>query len=325
MNQSNNSKTLIRRVLDIYVDEGITGQLKRAYENNSTHLNESVYDHTLNLLKRFEKYLNMLDGSPIAKEILQSRVDQDWRRGDLLLVSVLFHDIGKIGYGNDRIGAISDDGRATHAPDHEKASCWYFEDMQNKYSLFSSQSYMYLMYLIRNHSGWPNHTFEHHVHRYSQEEMVNIFSKNPISFEILIYQLLENRHVEKFEFVARVINKLLNNDDFLQKILNQHSKFISMLNNQLDTDQEIALLTNINSNPWGEVERSFHLVEEVGELCDVLMKVRGLKDDKEEKEHLIGALSDVYRDFLGVVEDNDISRRDVEAKCLSRLKPEKGE
>ncbi len=60
--------------------------------------------------------------------------------------------------------------------------------------------------------------------------------------------------------------------------------------------------TKINSyeNKWGEEARLFHLVEEVGELFEIILHYKGHKKIEKNKKDIEIALSDVIEDVLAL-------------------------
>lgn len=68
-------------------------KLKNCIENNSGHNNDSVFNHSINSVKEYNKFLKNNKNSNLDRYFNQ-KIDEYTRR-ELLFVSILFHDIAK--------------------------------------------------------------------------------------------------------------------------------------------------------------------------------------------------------------------------------------
>lgn len=312
----------IKEVWEVLEKEGIVSKMRITVENNDVHKGIDVLRHTQETYDLFSRQLygeDFLDGS--LSLCLSQKLDGEFTKKELVLISTIFHDIGKVGYGVDGLGSVKTDGWGkTVAPNHEIASCLYVNELLKKYRLFNDMEASYLLYLIRNHSGWPNELFKFYVNTYTQDRVADIFSSNPLSLEILIYQLLENEHVNTFSDTAIVIRSLLKNRSLIDRTQKKERSLREFFAGGNNEDESIVMLTNIGSKPWGLTERLAHFSEEVGELFDVYLKVSGLKDRQENKNNVISAMSDIYVDFLVLLDQYDIKMSEIKKKCLDELK-----
>ena len=252
---------------------------------------------------------------------IDQKLDGEFTKRELILISTLFHDLGKVGYGVDSFGMVNTDEQGkTIAQNHEAASCLYTNDLLRQYRLFNSGEVTYLLLLIKNHSGWPNELYKFYVNTYTQDKIIDIFSSNPLSLEILIYQLLENEHVNTFSDTAAIIRSLLKNRSLIEKVQKKERSLRKFIDGSNNDDDSIVMLTNIGSKPWGLTERLAHFSEEVGELFDVYLKVSGLKDRQENRNNVISAMSDIYIDFLVLLDQYGIRMSEIKKKCLDELK-----
>jgi UTP:GlnB (protein PII) uridylyltransferase len=67
-------------------------ELKNVIENNLWHVNDSVFNHTINVLQNMESLLNKTNEK--IKNYLNEKIEKYSRR-DLLFLATIFHDIGK--------------------------------------------------------------------------------------------------------------------------------------------------------------------------------------------------------------------------------------
>lgn len=311
----------IKEIWEIFERENLVSRMDGVIENNTAHDNTSVLEHTIDICKSMA---DGLDNTTIFGKLLSPLLDQviedKFSRRSLLIISILFHDLGKIGYGEHGLGRIEVDSvGVTTVANHELASCLYLEEIQRKYKLFDAKDYLYLLFIVKNHSGWSNDLFRHYKETYSGERIKAIFSKNPIAIEILIYQYFENKHVEAFSEIALFIESMLKDESFVMIGVQNKRLLDETLNEEADLDKRIQLLTNIGSRPWGITERLAHFSEEVGELFDVSLKVSGMKDRLEDRSNVISAMADVYSDFLILLDLYDVSLGEVKTKCLKEL------
>lgn len=319
---TDNLKGKVKEIWDVLEKEALVSKMRSIVENNAVHRDIDVLRHTQETFDLFSTQLYMGDYSedPLST-YLDQKLDGEFTKRELILISTLFHDLGKVGYGVNSFGIVkTDEQEETIAPNHEAASCLYTNDLLKRYRLFSGGEDSYLLFLIRNHSGWPNELYKFYVNTYTHDRVVDIFSPNPLSIEILIYQLLENEHVNTFSDTAIVIRSLLKNRSLIDKVQKKGSSLREFFAGSNNEDESIVMLTNIGSRPWGLTERLAHFSEEVGELFDVYLKVSGVKDRQENRNNVISAMSDIYIDFLVLLDRYDIKISEIKKKCLDELK-----
>jgi putative nucleotidyltransferase with HDIG domain len=124
---------LVKELPEIY-------QLKEVIENNDWHNHESVFDHTLTVLRELKKIIR--DGSPKIKKEFNKRLDY-YRRKDLLFLAVLFHDIGK----KATLRKIND---ITSSSAHEKEGAKKVKKILDKFDL-SEKEKRIVRKIVRNH------------------------------------------------------------------------------------------------------------------------------------------------------------------------------
>jgi len=312
----------VKEVWDALEKEALVSKMRSVVENNNIHKNINVLGHTQEIFNLFSSrlYTGIYSRGPLSL-YLDQRFDGEFTKRELVIVSTLFHDIGKVGYGIDDLGSIKTDKQGfTFAPNHELASCLYTNELLKKYLLFTNGEISYLLFLIRNHSGWPNELFKFYFDTYTQEKVVEVFSQNPLLLEILIYQLLENEHIDTFNYTAKTIISLLKNFSLIERVQKKEKSLKEFIAGNQNEDDRIVMLTNIGSKPWGLTERLAHLSEEIGELFDVYLKVLGLKERQENRDNVISAMSDIYIDFLVLLDHYGIKMSEIKEKCLNDLK-----
>jgi CRISPR/Cas system-associated endonuclease Cas3-HD len=117
-------------------------QLKKVVENNEWHNNESVFNHTLTVLKNLEKILK--NAPPKISKYLNKKVD-NYSRKDLLFLAAIFHDLGKK-------DALIKNNNKTSCPKHESISVKKTKKIFNNFDL-SKREEMIINQVIKNHTS----------------------------------------------------------------------------------------------------------------------------------------------------------------------------
>ena len=78
-----------------------------------------------------------------------------------------------------------------------------------------------------------------------------------------------------------------------------------------ELDRLIARKHATASNPWGLEERTLHIVEEVGELFEILLHLRGAKQPPKTQRDVAVALADVIEDVAAIARGHGLSLQDV--------------
>jgi NTP pyrophosphatase (non-canonical NTP hydrolase) len=76
-------------------------------------------------------------------------------------------------------------------------------------------------------------------------------------------------------------------------------------------ERAIAAKQAAARNPWSDDERMFHLVEEVGELFEIILHVRGAKQPPKDSGDVAIALADVLEDLCAVARIHGVSLQQV--------------
>jgi putative nucleotidyltransferase with HDIG domain len=119
-------------------------QLKEIIENNDWHNHESVFDHTLTVLRELKKIIKT--SSPKIKRELNKRID-NYRRKDLLFLAALFHDIGK----RKTLRKIND---ITWSSGHEREGAKKVKKILDRFDL-SEKEKRIVRKIVRNHGLIP--------------------------------------------------------------------------------------------------------------------------------------------------------------------------
>ena len=85
-------------------------ELKNIVENNAWHINDSVFDHTVNVLEKLEELMN--NAKYKIRIYLNEKID-NYSKKDILFLAALFHDIAKK-------ETIKTGGAITSCPNHEE-------------------------------------------------------------------------------------------------------------------------------------------------------------------------------------------------------------
>jgi hypothetical protein len=159
-------------------------KLKKVVENNIWH-NESVFNHTINILSLYEDALsNNTDKdflSELLKNILCDNID-GISKIDLFKLVILFHDISKI----DTI--VFDESYLTHCPGHEEAGYLKTKFILNRFAM-SDCCKDYILKIIKYH-GIP-HVILDNIK--GAEFLLNERSKNFLNIypDLLLFCLLD--------------------------------------------------------------------------------------------------------------------------------------
>jgi len=76
-------------------------------------------------------------------------------------------------------------------------------------------------------------------------------------------------------------------------------------------ETEFTKKINKYKNKWGEEARLFHIVEETGELFEILMHYKGYKKKNKNKNDIKIALADILDDVLALSKIYKISFKDL--------------
>jgi len=116
-------------------------ELKSVIENGNWHNNESTFDHTLNVLSNYVKFLVKSNGN--VSEYLNEKINT-YQVKDLIYLAVLFHDLGKK-------ETIIKSGDKSSFPLHEKISVAKSRKILNKFNLSVSEK-KFVLEIIKQHS-----------------------------------------------------------------------------------------------------------------------------------------------------------------------------
>ena len=101
-------------------------ELKKCIENNNWHKNDSVFSHTLNVLEELKKLLKIINNK--INSYLNQKID-NYSKRDLLFLSTLFHDIGKI------YTITTEENKFTSCLKHEKVGSEKVKDILKRFDL----------------------------------------------------------------------------------------------------------------------------------------------------------------------------------------------
>lgn len=117
-------------------------ELKNIIENNSWHKNESTFNHTLNVLDNYLRFLNKNKNNNLRKYLGQ-KID-NYKRKDLLHLAIVLHDIGKV-------ETIVKNGKKSSFPKHEIISVLKSRKILKRFNLSSNEASI-ILGTIKNHS-----------------------------------------------------------------------------------------------------------------------------------------------------------------------------
>lgn len=266
---------------------------KNVIENNVVHSNESVYDHTLDVVSKFIKYLELAfiknpNTKKLAKSYFSQRISK-LSRAELFVISAYIHDIGKK-------DVLQRDGSGkTSTPGHEKISAEISRKVLSKLE-FDSKDIEYIYNIIKLHSGFSLR-FLGYLQALTQRDLVVAVGRSLLLPEILLYQIVDNKSASIFRKYEKLIMENMLQIEELYITSKKKSKSKVSLNGIFD---RVRNKINLESKPWPEEARMLHLSEEVGELHDIYLQVKGAKDREQTLEHIKGALNDIMFELIAL-------------------------
>lgn len=281
-------QTIIEQIcLEIDLDS-----TRKVIEDNIVHSNESVYDHTHDIVKKLAEFLslNYLNKKTTKQEVqryFEQKVGR-YSRAELLVISAYLHDIEK----KDTV-QVNEDG-TTSCPGHEKVSADISRDVLSKLE-FEKEAIDYVYNIIKLHSGYSLR-FLDYLQSLTETQLDLALGSCYLLPEKLLYQIADNEVAESFsEYKKFIKDVLLQKEIIYQKVESNLSKI--NLNQLFST---ISTKIKTESKPWSEEARMLHLSEEVGELHDIYMQYKGAKDREQTIEHIKGALNDVAFELVAL-------------------------
>jgi putative nucleotidyltransferase with HDIG domain len=134
-------------------------ELKEVIENNNSHINQSVFDHTISVMENLEKL-----------------IDENSKK-QLLILAATFHDIGKKETIVEKEGKIS-------CPGHELASAKKMPNILERFNLSPAEK-DYIIRVISNHGRL--HDLMSGV---SRENLEAEYEKIKAEIKDIIYEIL---------------------------------------------------------------------------------------------------------------------------------------
>lgn len=179
-------------------------ELRDIIENNRSHINDSVFNHTISILTELEKLFGRIN-KEINNYLIQ-KVDYHTRK-ELLFFAAVFHDIGKK-------ETLQKDGSITKCPGHEIMSARKFKQIMPKFVLSDDEKEI-IVQIIANHGFFhdaldcPEENLDKKVTEF-QKANPNIFLEVVLLTiaDIFSGQLKEN-NPEGFNFKIDFLNKVL--------------------------------------------------------------------------------------------------------------------
>lgn len=268
---------------------------KSVIENNISHLNTSLFDHSMYVLEKFQKLLKLKfiheeETRVIAKDYFSSLISER-KRAELLLLSAPLHDLGKLkALKKNRDGVTSASG-------HEKVSVKLASGVLERIGL-NKGDLDYLREIIRLHSGFSLR-FLSYLKSLNRKDLEQALHKPILLPEVFFYMIADNEKAESFREYKIFI---------LDRILNLPSVYKSKLNSWGEAEKKkigellfrIQQKVYLNSKPWPLNIRLFHLGEEIGELYDVYLQFLGAKDREQTIKDLENGLNDVLTEILAI-------------------------
>ena len=184
-------------------------KLKKIRENNSRHLNQYVFDHSIAVMKAMQKSLSSFKNQKWLKQKIGK-----YSRGDLLIISSLLHDNAK-----SRIFREYKD-RTTRSPSHELLGAYLF-DKYLKGSDFSKKDLDFIKHIIYYHGFAFDAIREAILHPKNRKMILKKFYQitKPYSKELVLMMMADSTgsdfkrmnpagFKEEIEFCRRLIKNI---------------------------------------------------------------------------------------------------------------------
>lgn len=318
------SKAKLEDVISSLFSQKDVQDLKGLRENNPVHKNEDVFIHTKAVTKRLDGLLSLsfiktTETKKAAVQYFKSQVGK-FSKAELLVISGVLHDIGKAKFikrGKRLVRVLKKKGNGTtEAIGHEAISARYSDKILKSLE-FSRKERRYITGVIKIHNGFLLSNFEGWYRLPLKTVISELKGKCPIYLiEVLLFMLADNKDAPSFlEAQDYILNKLLQ----CKEIYNQKKVFNPNKSKALDLYRETCRIANETSKPWPAEIRLFHLVEEVGELCDIYLQYKGWKDRRQFKKDLAIALADVLFDVFVLYDKLGIDFVETYKKELKKL------
>ena len=302
------SKSLAKKIKMI-VSSPDFRRLKSVIENNISHKNQNVYNHTLEVVEKVKNlfcYININNCQTLSKSVMyfNAKIGR-FSRWELFLLSAYMHDLGKA-----VTNKIENDGN-TSAFGHEKESVNISFDLSKRIDL-KKQERQYILDVINSHSGYSLR-FLSFLDESPKDELEQGLAHILYIPEILIYMIFDNDMTSKFFKYKRMIMELLQ----IPTIYTNERNLICAEDKKRDVFNNVTQYIRKNSKPWPLSIRLLHLVEEVGELSDVYLQYLGAKDNHQDIDNIIDGLNDIFIEIIAIY---DLLGIDIKTAIKQELK-----
>lgn len=206
MNQVKLSEISVERIKNRELEEVIPElyELEGIIENNRSHNNDPVFNHTITVLIELEKLFERANKR--IKNYLAQKVNSHSRR-ELLFFVTVYHDIGKK-------ETLKKEGNTIQFPGHEEMSAEKIQRMMPKFDLSENEKEIVIQ-TIRNHG------FFHNVLDHPEDDLdkktKEFKEKNSNAFlEVVLLTIadifgghLRENNPEEFKFRIDFLNKII--------------------------------------------------------------------------------------------------------------------
>ena len=180
-------------------------ELKKFIENNEWHDNDSVFNHTLNVLIKLKETIRNITNKEITS-YLNERIDK-YKRKDLLFLAALFHDIGKT-------QTFLKLNKYTLCPKHEEKGSKMVKPILDRFDL-SEKEKQIVIKIIKHHGEIHNILDPKNPHFHEQYKKFKSKYKD-VFIELILLGLcdtlgshLKNNKPEEFNFRINFYKKVL--------------------------------------------------------------------------------------------------------------------
>lgn len=280
-------------------------RLGNVNENNVVHDNESVTDHTKQVVGRVHELARELTQESLkAREYFKSKIG-GYARLDLLVLSSWLHDIGKA----ETI--VEDENGITSCPGHEKQGVKIAKKLLK--GKLNNDARGYVFQVIKLHSGFSLRFMDYLMSLSKNKLKEALMSINFVP-EISLFMIADNESAKVFDEYKQFLQETL---------LDQEEVYVET--SGIDDPKELGKVLKLaldhlksNSKPWPVDIRLFHLSEEVGELHDIYLQYIGAKDRDQDITHITGALNDTLFELLALYDIFGINIADAVKKEIKK-------
>jgi len=181
-------------------------QLEEIIENSLWHINESVFDHTIAVVKELEELIEKVNVK--LKDYLNEKIN-NYLRKEVLLLGAIFHDIGKVET------FIKEDG-TTKCLGHEEKGAEKLKEIIRRFDLLREEQSLVIQ-IVKNHGvihdilSYPKEQIRKEIEDFKLQHSNIFWELVLLSMADLLGSQLKQNEPEGFKFRKEFLNEVINN------------------------------------------------------------------------------------------------------------------